>query len=378
MIFRFTEEQQAMKKTVSDFTRREISPYAGQWEEEGLFSRETFRAMAGLGLTALYPPEAYGGIAVGRLMGALVFEELAKGCASTAVYVSVHNMVASIINDFGNEAQKAKWLPSLCTGEKLGAFALTEPNAGSDAASIATRATREGDSYLLNGRKVFITSGGEADLYVVYVKTNPDKGAKGISALLVERGAPGFSFGKVEKKMGMQSHSTRELIFDDCPVPRHNLLGEENSGFRVALKALNGGRVNIGAISVGLSQASLDEALRYMRERVQFGTPLASFQGLQFMIADLATAIEGARLMVYQAGFLMDQGETAIKEAAMAKLYATDVAMKVSTDAVQLLGGYGYMKDYPVERNMRLAKAMQIVEGTNQIQRIIIARELLD
>jgi alkylation response protein AidB-like acyl-CoA dehydrogenase len=377
MIFTFTDEQQAMKKTVSDFTRREISPYAAQWEEEELFSRETFHSMARLGLTALYPPEEYGGTAVGRLMGALVFEELAKGCASTAIYVSVHNMVASIINDFGSEEQKKKWLPSLCRGEKLGAFALTEPNAGSDAASIQTRASKSGDTYILNGTKLFITSGGEADTYVVYVKTNHVKGAKGVSAVIVERGAQGFSFGKIEKKMGMNAHPTRELIFEDCVIPQTNILGQENGGYKIALSALNGGRINVGAISVGLSQASLDEALRYVQERTQFGKPLASFQGLQFMIADLATAIEGARLMVYGAAFLMDQGETAIKEAAMAKLYASDVAMKVTTDAVQLLGGYGYMKDYPVERNMRLAKAMQIVEGTNQIQRMIIAKELL-
>jgi alkylation response protein AidB-like acyl-CoA dehydrogenase len=333
--------------------------------------------MARLGLTALYPPEEYGGTAVGRLMGALVFEELAKGCASTAIYVSVHNMVASIINDFGSEEQKKKWLPSLCRGEKLGAFALTEPNAGSDAASIQTRATKSGDTYILNGTKLFITSGGEADMYVVYVKTNPAKGAKGVSAVIVERGAQGFSFGKIEKKTGMNAHPTRELIFEDCVIPQTNILGQENGGYKIALSALNGGRINVGAISVGLSQASLDEALRYVQERTQFGKPLASFQGLQFMIADLATAIEGARLMVYEAAFLMDHGETAIKEAAMAKLYASDVAMKVTTDAVQLLGGYGYMKDYPVERNMRLAKAMQIVEGTNQIQRMIIAKELL-
>jgi alkylation response protein AidB-like acyl-CoA dehydrogenase len=286
-------------------------------------------------------------------------------------------MVASVISDYGSEEQKKRWLPPMCSGEKLGAFALTEPDAGSDAASIRTQAVKKGDSYLLNGRKIFITSGGEADIYVVYVKTDPEKGAKGISAVIVEKGTPGLFFGKIEKKMGMKSHPTRELIFEDCLIPLDNLLGEENEGFKIALSELSGGRINIGSISVGLSQVSLDEAIKFAKERAQFGKPIASFQGIQFMLADLATAIEGARLLVYRAAYLKDQNQPVIKESAMAKLYATDVAMKVTTEAVQIMGGYGYMKDYPVERNMRLAKAMQIVEGTNQIQRMIIARELV-
>ncbi len=377
MIFMLNEEQEAMKKTVTEFAKKELLPYASQWEEEQKFSRETFEKMGKLGLTALYPSQEYGGIEAGWLTGAIVFEALTVGCASTATYLSVHNMVASVINDYGSEEQKKRWLPPMCSGEKLGAFALTEPDAGSDAASIRTQAVKKGDSYLINGRKIFITSGGEADIYVVYVKTDPEKGAKGISAVIVEKGTPGLFFGKIEKKMGMKSHPTRQLIFEDCLIPQDNLLGQENEGFKIALSELSGGRINIGSISVGLSQVSLDEAIKFAKERVQFGKPIASFQGIQFMLADLATAIEGARLLVYRAAYLKDQNQPAVKESAMAKLYATDVAMKVTTEAVQIMGGYGYMKDYPVERNMRLAKAMQIVEGTNQIQRMIIARELV-
>jgi len=377
MNFDITEEQKEILNTVRDFTRNEIAPYAGKWEEEKEFSRETFRKMGVIGLTGLYPQEEYGGIGVGKLTAAMVFEELARGCASTATYLSVHNLVTSVIYDFGNPEQKERWLPPLSKGEKLAGFALTEPDAGSDALAIRTVAARNKGGYLLDGRKIFITSGGEAEIYVVYVRTDPGKGVKGISAVIVEKGTKGFSFGKEENKMGMRSHPTRELIFEDCWVPEENLLGKEGEGYRIALSELNGGRINIGAISVGLSQAALDEAINYARERVQFGKPIASFQGIQFMLADMASAIEGARLLVYKSAYLTDRNEPVMKEAAMAKLIASDVAMKVTTDAVQILGGYGYMKDYPVERYMRLAKAMQIVEGTNQIQRIVIARELL-
>ncbi|MFH1625526.1 MAG: acyl-CoA dehydrogenase family protein [Pseudomonadota bacterium] len=377
MRFHFTEEQEALRRSARDFAKKELFPYAAMWDENEEFSRETFDKMGPMGFTGMLCPAECGGLDLGRLTSALIIEELAKGCMTTAMYVAVHNMVANLIHKYGSEEQRKQIVTPLAEGKKLGAFVLTEPNAGSDAASIRTSAVLDGDDYVVEGTKIFITSGGEAETYAVMVRTDREKRAGGVSTIIVEKGMPGFSFGKIEKKMGSGACPTRELVFEECRVPRENLLSQEGDGFKIAMTALDGGRVNIGAVAVGLAQAALDAAVAYARERVQFGQPIASFQGIQFMLSDMATETEAARLLVYQAGYRMDVNLPYTMYAAMAKRFATDVAMRVTTDAVQIFGGYGYMKDYPVERYMRLAKLTQIVEGTNQIQRIVISRELL-
>ncbi len=377
MDFDLTEEQLLIKKAARDFAEKELAPYARDWEEKKTFSRRVFDLMGELDFTGLYCPEEYGGTGIGRLSAALIFEELAKGCFATTVYLTVHNMVAHLIYQYGNEEQRQKWVVSLCNGKSLGAYALTEAGAGSDASAIITSAKRHGDGYLLNGSKLFVTSGGVADLYAVMVRTDETQKQKGISAVIVEKGMPGFSFGEHEDKMGLNAIPTTELILDDCNIPRSNFLGEEGQGFKIAMTALNGGRISIGASAIGLAQIAFDYGLAHTKERIQFGRPISTFQGIQFMLADMATEIESARLMIYKAAYLMDRGFPAIKEAAMAKRLATDVAMRVTTDVVQILGGYGYMKAYPVEMYMRFAKVAQIFEGTNQIQRVVIAREML-
>lgn len=376
MDFTLNDEQRLIRKAARDFAAKELSPYAREWEETGTFSRKVFDKMGELDFTGLYVPEAYGGTAVGRLTAAVVFEELAKGCFATAVYLSVHNMVASLIAQYGTEEQRERWVRPLALGEKLGAYSLTEAEAGSDAAALGTAAVKKDGGYLVNGTKLYVTSGGVADIYAVMVRTDESQKQKGISALVVEKGTPGLEFGPHEPKMGLNASPTTELNFTDCFVPEENLLGREGMGFNFALSALNGGRVNIGACATGLAQQAFDYALAYAHKRQQFGRAIVSFQGLQFLIADLATEIEAARLMVYRAASLMDQGEACVMEAAMGKRFATDMAMRVTTEAVQILGGYGYMKSYPVEMYMRFAKIGQIFEGTNQIQRVVIAREL--
>ncbi|HEY9855408.1 MAG TPA: acyl-CoA dehydrogenase family protein [Stenomitos sp.] len=377
MDFTLNEEQQAIRDMVADFAQRELAPHAAELEERGEFSWDNFRRMGELGLTGLLTPEEYGGSGSTRLIAALVAEAIAKVCAGSGAALSVHLMVQTLINRFGTPEQKERYLPSLARGERLGAFSLTEAGAGSDAASLITTARREGDAYVLNGTKLFVTSGGEADVYAVMARTG-GPGPKGISTFLVEKGNPGLLFGKKEQKMGFGASPTRELIFEDCRVPEENLLGlQEGIGFTVAMTALDGGRISVGAAAVGIAQAALDHALRYARERAQFGKAIAEFQGIQFMLADMAADIEASRLLVYQAADLMDKGIPSTAKAAIAKRFATDACMKVTTDAVQIFGGYGYLKDFPVERLMRQAKLLQIVEGTNQIQRVIIARELL-
>ncbi|RJP55809.1 MAG: acyl-CoA dehydrogenase [Deltaproteobacteria bacterium] len=376
MIFKFTEEQEAVKRMVKNFAEKELAPYVDEWEEKEIFPREAFKKIAELGLFGMTCPEEYGGTNMGFLSSAIIYEELGKTYRAMS-YVSINNLVCFLIYKNGNEEQRMRWVIPLAKGDLFGGFALTEPNAGSDAAAIQTSAEKKGDRYVLNGSKIFISAGGEADIYTVVAKTDKEKGASGASIFIVEKGTHGFSFGKTEKKMGMCSYPTRELIFDDCIVSKEHLLGGEGKGFKMIMEALDGGRINIGAISVGLAQAALDKALSYSKERAQFGKPISEFQGIQFMLADMATEIEAARLLVYKAAYMKDQGLKVTKEAAMAKRFATDVAMKVTTDAVQILGGYGYMKDYTVERYMREAKVGQIVEGTNQIQRVVIARELL-
>jgi len=376
MDFRLSDEQRLIRKAARDFAFKELAPNAAQWEETHTFSRETFDKMGELDFTGVYVPEKYGGTGVGRLTAAVVFEELAKGCFATAVYLSVHNMVANLIYQHGSEQQRERWVKPLAKGEKLGAYSLTEAEAGSDAAALGTMAVKKDGGYLVNGTKLYVTSGGVADVYAVMVRTEETQKQKGISAIVVEKGTPGFTFGPSEAKMGLNASPTTELHFTDCFIPDENLIGEEGLGFNFALTALNGGRINIGACAVGLAQQAFDYALTYAHKRQQFGRPIVSFQGLQFLFADLASEIEAARLMVYRAASVMDEGEPCVMEAAMGKLLATDMAMRVTTEAVQVLGGYGYMRSYPVEMYMRFAKIGQIFEGTNQIQKVVIAREL--
>jgi alkylation response protein AidB-like acyl-CoA dehydrogenase len=377
MNFDLNEEQTDIRDMVRRFAAQEMTPHAEEWDETHHFPREIYTKMAELGLTGMTTPEELGGSMLSRLTGAIVYEELAKGEMATAVGLSVHNMVTGSIARFGNEAQCERWVSKLATGELLGAFSLSEAASGSDAASLQCRAEHSGDTYVLNGTKMWVTNGGEADLYLVMARTKPGKGAPGISCFVIEKGTPGFSFGKTERKMGLHSSPTRELIFEQCVIPLANRIGEEGQGFKIALSSLDGGRINIGAIAVGVAQAAFEVARDYARERQQFGKPIATFQGIQFMLADMAMKIEASRLLVYEAAYKLDEGQNAGMYASMAKCFATDTAMEVTTNAVQILGGAGYVRDYPVERYMRDVKVSQIFEGTNQIQRMVIARALL-
>ena len=333
--------------------------------------------MAQLGLMGMTTPEEYGGTPLSRLTAAIVYEELAKGDMATAVGLSVHNMVTGSIARFGKKEQRQRWATALASGELLGAFSLSEAASGSDAASLQCRAEPCDDHYILNGSKMWVTNGGEADIYLLMARTGGGKGSSGISCFVLEKGTPGFSFGKTERKMGLHSSPTRELIFSDCKVPLANRLGEEGQGFKIALSSLDGGRINIGAIALGVAHAAFEIARNYAREREQFGRPIGAFQGIQFMLADMAMKIEAARLLVYEAAYKLDHGQNPGMYASMAKCLATDTAMEVTTNAVQVLGGAGYVRDYPVERYMRDVKVAQIFEGTNQIQRVVIARALL-
>ena len=377
MKFDLDEEQSDIRDMVRRFTEEQLTPQAETWDEQNYFPREVYTQMAELGLMGMTTPEEYGGSALSRLSGALVYEELAKGDMATAVGLSVHNMVTGSIARFGNEEQRRRWVPRLAAGELLGAFSLSEAGSGSDAASLQCRAELRGDEYILNGTKLWVTNGGEADIYLLMARTMPGRGAAGVSCFVVEKGLPGFNFGKTERKMGLHSSPTRELIFEDCALPATGRLGAEGQGFKIALSSLDGGRVNIGAIAVGVAQAAFETATRYAHEREQFGQAINTFQGVQFMLADMAMKIEAARLLVYEAAYKLDTGQSAGMYAAMAKCFATDMAMEVATNAVQVLGGAGYVRDYPVERYMRDIKVAQIFEGTNQIQRVVIARSLL-
>lgn len=378
MIFKFSDEQEAIREVARDFATKELAPHDAEWDENKICDRSVLKKMGELGFTGMLAGEEYDGYNLGRLTTALVFEELSKGSFSVVGPLTVHNLIGSLICAYGNEDQRQNFVKPLARGEKLGALSLSEEGAGSDAKALKTKAVVDGDFYVINGRKIFCTSGGEAEIYVVIVRTEDSFDDRKYSAIIVEKGTPGLSFGPPEKKMGYSAYPTTDVIFEDCKVPRENLLGHEGEGFKIVMAALNGGRVNIGAISVGLAQAALDYAINYAKERVQFGKPIATFQGLQFKMAELATEIEAARLLVYQAAYRMDQNLPHISHSAMCKLFATDVAMKVTTEAVQMLGGYGYMRDYPVERYMRYAKISQIVEGTNEIQKVIISRLLLE
>jgi alkylation response protein AidB-like acyl-CoA dehydrogenase len=383
MHFDLNEEQADIRALVRQFTEQEITPHAGAWDEQSYFPREVYTKMAALGLLGMTTPEQYGGSMLTRLSGTLVYEELAKGDMATAVGVSVHNMVTGLLAFFGNEEQRQHWVRRLATGDLLGAFCLSEASSGSDAASLQCQAKRNDDHYLINGSKMWVTNGGEADLYLLMARSGSGTGTAGISCFIVEKGIPGFAFGKTERKMGLHSSPTRELIFSDCQLPLTHRVGKDGQGFKIALSALNGGRVNIGAIAVGVAQAAFDIACTYARERQQFGKPIGAFQGIQFMLADMAMRIEAARLLVYEAAYKLDQiqdGQDIMQlamYASMAKCFASDMAMEVTTNALQILGGAGYVRDYPSERYMRDIKVAQIFEGTNQIQRIVIARALL-
>jgi alkylation response protein AidB-like acyl-CoA dehydrogenase len=381
MHFDLNEEQADIRAMVRQFTEQEITPHAGVWDEQNYFPREVYTKMAALGLLGMTTPEHYGGSMLTRLSGTLVYEEVAKGDMATAVGLSVHNMVTSLLALFGSEELCQLWVPRLATGEVLGAFSLSEASSGSDAASLQCQAKRYDNYYIVNGSKMWVTNGGEADLYLLMARSGT--GTREISCFIVEKGIPGFSFGKTERKMGLHSSPTRELIFTDCQLPVTNRIGEDGQGFKIALSALNGGRVNIGAIAVGVAQAAFETACAYAREREQFGKPIGAFQGIQFMLADIAMKIEAARLLVYEAAYKLDQAQYVqnvtqlAMYASMAKCFASDMAMEVTTNALQVLGGAGYVRDYPVERYMRDVKVAQIFEGTNQIQRIVIARALL-
>lgn len=378
MPYMLTEEQQMVRDTVRKLAQNVIAPRAAKIDKTHTFPRENLNQMAELGLMGMPIPEEYGGAGYDFLSYIITIEEISKACASTGVILAVHTSVGTMpIVYFGTEEQKQKFIPKLAAGEWLGAFALTEANAGSDPANLSTTARLEGDHYIVNGSKIFITSGGEADVYVTFVTMDKTLGHKGVTCLLIEKDMPGFSVGKYEDKMGMNGSKTAELVFDNVKVPRANLLGKEGEGFKVAMALLDGGRIGIGAQGLGIAQAALDAAVEYSKIREQFGKPISSFQGIQFMLADMATRVDAARMLVYRAARMRDMGLPYSKESSMAKMYATDTAMQVSTDAVQIFGGYGYSKEYPVERYMRDAKITQIYEGTNQIQRMVIAKNLL-
>lgn len=378
MNFQLSEEHQMIRKMVRDFAEKEVAPTAAIRDEEERFDRGIFDRMGELGLTGIPWSEEVGGIGSDYLSYCIAVEELSRVCASTGVTLSAHVSLASWpIYKFGTEEQKQKFLRPLAEGRKLGAYGLTEPGSGSDAAAMKTTAVRSGDEYILNGNKIFITNAGDAEIYVVFAVTDPEKKHKGITAFILEKGMEGFSFGKKEKKLGIRSSPTLEIIFDQVRVPVENRLGEEGEGFKIAMMTLDGGRNGISAQAVGIAQGALDHALAYAKERKQFGKPIAQQQGLQFMLANMATKVEAARLLTYQAAWLESSGLPYGKESAMSKLYAGDIAMEVTTDAVQVFGGYGYTREYPVERFMRDAKITQIYEGTNEIQRLVISKYLL-
>ncbi|KMJ56326.1 acyl-CoA dehydrogenase [Bacillus sp. LL01] len=378
MNFLLTDEQDMIRKMVRDFAKNEVEPTVEERDEEERFDREIFDKMAELGLTGIPWPEEYGGIGADYVSYCIAVEELSRVCASTGVTLSAHTSLAGWpVYKFGTEDQKQKFLRPMAEGKKIGAYGLTEPGSGSDAARMKTTAILDGDHYVLNGSKIFITNGGIADIYIVFAVTDPEARHKGTTAFIVEADTPGFSVGKKEKKLGIRSSPTTEIIFEDCRVPKENMLGSEGEGFKVAMMTLDGGRNGIAAQAVGIAQGALDAAVGYAKERKQFGKPIGAQQGIGFKLADMATKIEASRLLTYQAAWRESEGISYGKESAMSKLFAGDTAMDVTVEAVQVFGGYGYTKDYPVERYMRDAKITQIYEGTNEIQRLVISKMLL-
>jgi alkylation response protein AidB-like acyl-CoA dehydrogenase len=377
MDFSLTEEQRAFQATARQFARDEMMPHVRAWDEQEIFPEEALRAAASLGFAGIYVKDDVGGSALNRLDAALIFEELAQGCTSTAAYLSIHNMVAWMIDRFGGETQRQRFLPKLCTMEHFASYCLTEPGSGSDAASLTTKARRDGEHYVLDGTKAFISGGGRSDLYLVMCRTG-DNSPRGISCIAVENGTPGLSFGAQEKKLGWKTQPTAMVLFENCRVPVENRIGAEGEGFRIAMAGLDGGRLNIGACSIGGAQFCLDRTVEYMKDRRQFGTRLADFQALQFRMADYATELDAARLLLHRAAHAVSEGEPgATQLAAKAKRLATDTGFDVVNGCLQMHGGYGYLRDHPIERVLRDVRVHQILEGTNEIMRVIIARAML-
>jgi len=379
MIFELTEEQSLIRDMVRSYAEAELAPGTKERDEQELFDRDLmFDKLGELGLTGIVFPEAYGGADADYISYAIAVEELSRVCASTGVTLSCHlSLGANPIYMFGSEEQKQKYLTPLAEGSKMGAFGLTEPSAGSDAGGTKTTAVLDGDQWVVNGSKIFITNGKEAETYIVFARTDKDaKKHHGISAFIIEKGTNGFSFGKKEEKMGIKASLTYELVFENCRIPKENLLGEEGKGFKVAMKTLDGGRIGIASQALGIAQGALDASVNYAKERKQFDSSIANFQGVQFQLADMATQVEAARLLVYNAAYRASNGLSYSQESAMAKLFASETAMKVATQAVQIHGGYGYTREYPVERMMRDAKITEIYEGTSEIQRVVIGATL--
>jgi alkylation response protein AidB-like acyl-CoA dehydrogenase len=378
MDFELSEDQSAFQAAARDFAQGSLLPHAAEWDEHKIFPVEALREAAALGFAGIYVGDEFGGSGLTRFDAALIFEELAAADPSTAAYLSIHNMACWMIDRFGSEAQRGRFLPKLMTMAHFASYCLTEPGAGSDAGNLATKAVLDGDHYVLNGSKAFISGGGASDIYVTMVRTG-GSGPSGISCLVVEKGTPGLSFGKQEKKLGWNSQPTSAVMFEECRVPVANRLGEEGDGFKIAMMGLDGGRINIGACSLGGARACLEAARSYMLERKQFGKRLADFQALQFRLADMATDLEAARLMIHRAAVSLDRkAPDATLRCAMAKRFATDACFQICDEALQLHGGYGYLKDFPVERYLRDLRVHRILEGTNEIMRLIIARRLLE
>jgi len=376
--FALTEEQEMLQRTVREFAENEVKPLAREIDETGHFPRETFRKAAELGLTAIALPESEGGAGFDHVSYSIVIEEISRVCASTGVILSVQNsLYCDPIHRFGTVEQKSKFLLPYACGEKIGCYALTEPQAGSNAAALATKAVRKGDRYIINGTKAWITNGGVADAAIVYTNTDPSKGEKGITALIVERGTPGFKVGKEEKKLGIHATACTELSFTDCEVPVGNRIGNEGEGYKIALSTLDGGRIGIAAQATGIAQGALEQALAYAKERQAFGHPIADFQAIQFMLADMATEIDAARLLVRKAAWKSDSGARFTMEASIAKLFASELATRATHKAIQIHGGNGYSAEYPVERMYRDARITEIYEGTSEIQRLVIAAWVL-
>ncbi len=378
MDYFFTEEQQMIRDLARQIAEEKVVPVRAELDEKEEFPTEIMKVLAQSDMFGIFIPEEYGGLGMGALELCIAVEELSRACLGVSTSYAANALGTYPLLLFGTEEQKKKYLPDIAQGKKLVAFGLTEANAGSDAAGIQTTATKDGDYYVLNGTKQWITNAGEADIYTIIAITDRSRGARGASAFIVEKGTPGFSFGKKEKKMGIRASVTRELIFEDCRIPKENLLGREGMGFIVAMKTLDQSRIGVGAQGVGVAQGAYEEAVKFARQRVQFGKPVISFQAVQHMLADMATEIEAARALVYSVARYIDSGAKDItKVSAMAKTFATDVAMRVTTNAVQVMGGSGYMREYPVEKMMRDAKILQIYEGTNQIQRNVIGQAII-
>ncbi|MCH8861688.1 MAG: acyl-CoA dehydrogenase family protein [Proteobacteria bacterium] len=379
MDFKLSDDQRAFQEMARKFAAEKLAPNAAHWDEEKIFPKDVLREAAKLGFCSIYVSEEHGGCAMSRVDAVLILEQLAMGCPSTAAFISIHNMATWMVDRFGTDELRARFVPKLVSMEQIASYCLTEPGAGSDAAALKTKAVRDGDHYVLNGAKAFISGAGDdgSDVYVCMVRTG-EEGPRGISCIVVEKGTEGMSFGAQEKKLGWHSQPTAAVNFDNCRVPTENLVGEEGQGFKIAMAGLDGGRLNIGACSLGGAQAALNAAIEYVKERKQFGKRIADFQATQFKLADMATELEAARLLLYAAAEKVTEGaHDATSFAAMAKRLATDVGFSVVNDALQLHGGYGYLMDYPIERILRDLRVHQILEGTNEIMRVIIARQLL-